>query len=463
MTKLATQLPYHPDSGELFESIADQSWAVFLDSGPAEKRYGRYDILAFDPMTTLVSDQQNTEIRTRNDTRQTKADPFDCLRNALQVDSQIDSDWPFAGGALGFFSYDLGRRIEVIPGLTENDEKLPLMAVGIYDWVVLVDHQEEQSWLLGQGRDPKTQERWQERVRLFSQPATRIKKRDFQITAAVQSNTGQDQYATAYQKVKEYIRNGDCYQVNLAQRFHTSCEGDPWLAYQQLRQVNAAPFAAYLNYPFVQVLSCSPERFLRVTDGFVETQPIKGTRPRSSYPMHDQAISEWLFESEKDRAENLMIVDLLRNDLSKSCAIGSVKVPKLFEVKGFASVHHLVSTITGRQAKGKDALHLLRGCFPGGSITGAPKVRAMEIIEELEHHRRGVYCGSIGYIGFDGSMDCNIAIRTLTHQEGKIRFWAGGGIVYDSTLEGEYQESFDKVAAMLDLFTPAGITEHVDH
>lgn len=452
MTKLVTQLPYYRDSGVLFERIADQPWAVFLDSGPAEKRFGQYDILGFDPMTTLVSDLENTEIRSRNNFQRVNDDPFDCLRDALQIDSQYASDFPFAGGALGYFSYDLGRRIEVMPSLAENDENLPLMAVGIYDWIVLVDHEAQQSWLLGQGRDPSTKERWEERVQLFSQPVADTAERDFQITAAVQSNMDQQQYAAAYQRAKEYIRNGDCYQVNLAQRFSAPCQGDPWVAYQRLRQVNAAPFAAYLNYPFVQVLSCSPERFLKVTHGFVETQPIKGTRPRSSYPMHDQAISEWLYESEKDRAENLMIVDLLRNDLSKSCAIGSVKVPKLFEVKGFASVHHLVSTITGRLAEGRDALHLLRGCFPGGSITGAPKIRAMEIIEELERHRRGVYCGSIGYIGFDGNMDCNIAIRTLTHQAGQIRFWAGGGIVYDSTLEGEYQESFDKVAAMLNLF-----------
>ena len=411
MTKLVTEIPYYPDSKTLFDRIADQPWAVFLDSGPAEKRCGRYDILSFDPMTTLVSDQGNTEIRTRNNTYQVSDDPFDCLRDALEIDSGCASDFPFAGGALGYFSYDLGRRIEAMPSLTENDENLPMMAVGIYDWVMLVDHQEQQSWLLGQGRDPRTLKRWEERVQLFTHPAADAGKRNFQITAAVQSNMDQSQYAAAYQRVKEYIHNGDCYQVNLAQRFGAACQGDPWVAYQRLRQVNAAPFAAYLNYPFVQVLSCSPERFLRVTNGFVETQPIKGTRPRSSYPMHDQAISEWLYESEKDRAENLMIVDLLRNDLSKSCAIGSVKVPKLFEVKGFASVHHLVSTITGRLAEGMDALHLLRGCFPGGSITGAPKVRAMEIIEELEQHRRGVYCGSIGYIGFDGNMDCNIAIR----------------------------------------------------
>jgi len=452
MTTLVTQLPYFPDSAALFDKIADQPWAVFLDSGPGKNHRGRYDIISYDPTVTFVADENITEIQTRNETRISADNPFDLLRDSLQPGSVPLSKWPFAGGALGYFSYDLGRRIEKLPTLAEDDEKLPLMAVGIYDWVLLVDHQEQQSWLLGQGRDPRTRERWDEHVRMFSEAAENTSQQKFNLTATIESDTDQQQYAEAYHKVKRYIREGDCYQVNLAQRFSAPCEGDPWSAYQNLRKINPAPFAAYLNYPFVQVLSCSPERFLKLKNNFVETQPIKGTKPRSQHPMHDQAISEWLFESEKDRAENVMIVDLLRNDLSKSCALGSVKVPKLFEVQGFATVHHLVSTITGRLVEDHDALHLLQGCFPGGSITGAPKVRAMEIIEELERHRRGIYCGAIGYIGFDGNMDSNIAIRTLTHQSGQLRFWAGGGIVHDSTLEGEYQESFDKVEAMLKLF-----------
>ena len=456
MTKHVTKLPYHADSAALFAQIADQPWAVFLDSGPGEKRCGRFDIFSCDPMVRLVAGEETTEIHTRDTVLQSSDDPFDLLRDFLQPESVPPLDWPFAGGALGYFSYDLGRRVEKLPALAADDEKLPLMAVGIYDWVVLVDHEEKKSWLLGQGRDPKTGARWDERVRMFSNPGARTIRKKFRLNAAVESDTNQAQYAAAYKKIKQYIRDGDCYQVNFAQRFSAPCEGDPWQAYQDLREVNPAPFAAYLNYPFVQVLSCSPERFLRLENRFVETQPIKGTRPRSGLPMHDQAVSEWLHESEKDRAENVMIVDLLRNDLGKTCATGSVKVPKLFEVQSFATVHHLVSTITGRLAAGKDALHLLRGCFPGGSITGAPKVRAMEIIEELEQHRRGVYCGSIGYIGFDGNMDTNIAIRTLTHQQGQLRFWAGGGIVHDSTLEGEYQESFDKVAAILQLFDRVG-------
>jgi len=209
-------------------------------------------------------------------------------------------------------------------------------------------------------------------------------------------------------------------------------------------------------------LSSSPERFLRVEDRAVESRPIKGTRRRVSDPVEDRRLAEELAESEKDRAENIMIVDLLRNDLGKSCAVGSVEVPQLFTVESYTTVHHLVSTIRGRLADELDAADLLRGCFPGGSITGAPKLRAMEIIEELEPFRRTVYCGSIGYLSCDGKMDTNIAIRTLVHCAGKMYCWAGGGIVADSELDEEYRESLDKAAAMLDVFSHAE-AQHLGH
>jgi para-aminobenzoate synthetase component I len=235
------------------------------------------------------------------------------------------------------------------------------------------------------------------------------------------------------------------------------------LAFQYLREINPAPFAAYLNTPHAQILSASPERFLKVCHDEAETKPIKGTRPRAGHPRLDAALAEVLRESEKDRAENLMIVDLLRNDLSKTCS--EVRVPKLFEVESFPTVHHLVSTVTGVLRPGVDAVEVLRGCFPGGSITGAPKLRAMQIIEEVEPHRRGVYCGAIGYLGFDGGMDSNIAIRTLIYSEGVVRFWAGGGIVADSRLNDEYRETFDKAAAMLRLLRQGSnfYQDHVGH
>ena len=228
-----------------------------------------------------------------------------------------------------------------------------------------------------------------------------------------------------------------------------NCKGSPWLAYCQLRELNAAPFSGFLNFPEVQVLSSSPERFLKATQGQIETKPIKGTRPRKQNKIEDQQQINSLKDSQKDKAENLMIVDLLRNDISKTCKKGSVKVPLIFDIESYTTVHHLVSTITGLLADDQHALDLLKSCFPGGSITGAPKIRSMEIIEELEPHRRGIYCGAIGYIGFNGNMDTNIAIRTLVHSEETIRFWAGGGIVNDSNMNEEYQESFDKASALL--------------
>jgi len=271
------------------------------------------------------------------------------------------------------------------------------------------------------------------------------------VVSAIITNMDKAAYAEAFNRIKQYLKEGDCYQVNLTQRFIAECEGDPWTAYQLLRKLNAAPFSCYLNFPEVQILSSSPERFLKLTQGVVETKPIKGTRPRKQDNAEDQAQIQSLEKSHKDKAENLMIVDLLRNDISKTCKKGSVKVPVIFEVESYATVHHLVSTVTGILADNQHALDLLKSCFPGGSITGAPKIRAMEIIEELEPNRRGVYCGAIGYIGFNGNMDCNIAIRTLVHSNNTIRFWAGGGIVNDSVVEDEYQECFDKAAALLDL------------
>lgn len=452
-------LPYFEDSARLFEAIADRPWAVMLDSGPGHSRRGRYDILAAEPFMTLVTRGERTEIRDHQGTLLSAADPFALLRDALRPQEENAFDLPFYGGAIGYFGYDLARRIEKLPAHACNDEQLPEMALGIYDWAVVVDHEKRRSWLVSAGRDPRTRDRLPGLVsRLSTAPAPAESDDGFAVLGQVESSLNYAQYADAFRRIQTYIRNGDCYQVNFAQRFRVACCGDPWQAYRQLRDINPAPFAAYLKLPFVQVLSASPERFIRLHNGEVVTQPIKGTRPRSAEPGADWMLGQSLLQSAKDRAENVMIVDLLRNDLSKSCALESVKVPKLFELQSFATVHHLVTTVTGRLKKGCDVVDLLRGCFPGGSITGAPKVRVMEIIEELEPYRRGVYCGSVAYLGFDGRMDSNIVIRTITHARGQMHFWAGGGITVDSTLDGEYQESFDKAAAMLQLFKARGVS-----
>ncbi|MEW5789296.1 MAG: aminodeoxychorismate synthase component I [Pseudomonadota bacterium] len=450
MTPRLQPLPYRPDSAELFEAIADEPWAVFLDSGRPRSTAGGMDILAARPYATLVTRGGMTEIRRHGEVRLSPADPFALLREELAADGQA-GPLPFNGGAIGYFAYDLARRLERLPARTRDAEGIPDMAVGLYDWAVLVDHQAGRAWLLSAGRDPRTGPRWQQLVDLFSDPPPPGQRQDFQVTAPVAANFDAESYRHAFARIQRYIRAGDCYQVNLAQRFEAPVAGDHWLAYQALRRLNPAPFSAYLNHPACRVLASSPERFLALRGGQVETKPIKGTRPRAAAPEADSALARELRESLKDRAENLMIVDLLRNDLGKVCAPGSVQVPRLFALESFATVHHLVSTVTGRLAPGLEATALLRAAFPGGSITGAPKLRSMEIIEELEPHRRGLYCGAIGWLGFNGDMDTNIAIRTLVSSEGRMRFWAGGGIVADSRADAEYQECLDKAAALLGL------------
>src|SRR5688500_10480783 len=458
---LLTELPYHQDSARLFESIADLPWAVFLDSGRHEPGQSRYDILSAQPYVLLVTRGHLPDVY--GDTIElSRADPFALLRQALAFDPACGGGVPFCGGAIGYFGYDLARRLERLPAAAEDVERIPEKAVGIYDWAVVVDHLERRAWLVGQGRDPETDIKWDGLVERFSAPPPEKTRASFRILSPVASNLTHEAYARAFRRIRGYIHDGDCYQVNLAQRFAAAAGGDPWLAYQRLRIINPAPYSAYLNTPYAQILSASPERFLKVEGGRVETKPIKGTRPRAGHPRLDAGLIEELRKSEKDRAENLMIVDLLRNDLSKSCAPGTVRVPKLFDVESYATVHHLVSTVTGELRADRDALDLLRGSFPGGSITGAPKLRAMQIIEELEPQRRGVYCGAIGYVGFDGGMDLNIAIRTLVHSGGVIRFWAGGGIVADSRLEDEYQETFDKAAAMLKLLQQSAASDQAE-
>jgi para-aminobenzoate synthetase component 1 len=447
---LRTELPYRENSTALFEAVADRPWAVFLDSGRHYPAQARYDILAAEPYMTLVTRGKMTEVR-GDINKLSREDPFTLLRQHLGCDAQINGDLPFCGGAIGYFGYDLARRFERLPELAVDDVHMPEMAVGLYDWAVVVDHGERRSWLVSQGHRADTHMRWRELAARFSTPAIERARAPFRVTETPLSNLPHDSYAAAFKRVLDYIDDGDCYQINLAQRFSAPVRGDPWLAYQALRIANPAPYAAYLNTPYGQILSASPERFLRVEHGRVETRPIKGTRARVGHPRLDAEIMRDLQSSGKDCAENLMIVDLLRNDLSKNCVIGSVKVPKLFEIESFSTVHHLVSTVTGNLRQDRNALDLLRGCFPGGSITGAPKLRAMQIIEELEPHRRGVYCGAIGYIGRDGNMDTSIAIRTLVCSGGNAYFSVGGGIVADSRLEDEYQETFDKAVVMLKL------------
>jgi para-aminobenzoate synthetase component 1 len=441
-----------------FRTLAREPWAAWLDSAAADS-HDRFDVLVADPYVTLQTRGVTTQITRRGGTpRESRQSPFELLREQLGQASAGAPGLPFSGGAVGYFGYDLGRQLERIPSVAAADIAMPDLAIGLYDWAVVVDHAARRTWLVGNGRDERTFVRWPELIATLSAEPP-LEPEPFRVRARPRPNLDRAAYAAAFRAVQEHIRRGDCYQVNLTQRFEAEATGDAWHAYVRLRDINPAPFAAYLDFPDGKIVCSSPERFLRLHEGRVETKPIKGTRPRSRDPARDRALAEELRASAKDRAENVMIVDLLRNDLGKCCVPGSVRASKLFDIESFASVHQLVSTVEGRLAPGKDALDLVAACFPGGSITGAPKVAAMKIIEELEPQRRSVYCGSIGYIGFDGNMDLNIAIRTLVQQGERVYTWAGGGVVADSNVDAEYQECLDKAAAMLAVMDDASLQE----
>ncbi|MBD2811281.1 aminodeoxychorismate synthase component 1 [Xenorhabdus sp. Vera] len=441
------QLPYSPDlATQYFAPISTFSWAMLLHSGAANHPHNRFDILVADPITTLVTCGESTEIHHGDDTYLSHEDPFLLLKKYLHdfdINPQFDPELPFQGGALGIWGYDLGRRVEKLPQIAANGLDFPDMAIGIYNWGLVIDHQQQKATLLSyQNIDERLT--WLESLRESN-------KKDFSLKNQWQSNITEQQYHEKIAQIHRYLRDGDCYQINLAQRFQADYQGDEWQAFTQLNESNRAPFSAFIRLPEHCIISVSPERFILLEDQQIQTRPIKGTLPRLQDPIEDQLQAGKLANSRKDRAENLMIVDLLRNDIGRVATPGSVKVPELFVVEPFPAVHHLVSTITATLPDKYHAADLLRACFPGGSITGAPKIRAMEIIEELEPHRRHGYCGSIGYISFCGTMDSNITIRTLLTEKGKIYCWAGGGIVADSIAEKEYQETFDKLGRILPL------------
>ncbi|MFC6670012.1 aminodeoxychorismate synthase component I [Marinobacterium aestuariivivens] len=433
----------------MFERLRHLPYPVFLDSGQRGLSRGRFDIISAAPRYRVVSHMGRCWKETAEGARVPLSDaPFMALKRIIEAEANgdRDPDLPFKGGAIGYFAYDLARTLESLPALAQRDIDLPEMQVGIYDWALVIDHQKRLATLACHQEEllPRLKQLHQLLTAVQSQPTG-----SFSLSTPFAANMDRQQYGEKFRRVIDYIEAGDCYQVNLAQRFSARFTGDSWRAYRALREVAPTPFAAYLPTPSGDLLSLSPERFIQSCGTEVETKPIKGTRPRGQTASEDTCLVEALRRSPKDRAENLMIVDLLRNDLGKTCSIGSVRVPKLFEIETYANVHHLVSTICGRLDHPGKSLDLLQGCFPGGSITGAPKLRSMEVIEEQEPQRRSAYCGSIGYIGFNGRMDTSICIRTLIATQGRLYCWAGGGIVADSDCDAEYQETFDKVNNLL--------------
>jgi len=469
---LLRELPWR-DPAACFARLqgAHPQGAVFLDSAMSDPGVGRFSSIAVDPFGRLRAVGRRLW---RDGRPLAGGDPFAALQTALAAWSQptLPHLPPFQGGAAGWLGYDLGQVLERLPSPRDARRRFDDLALGLYDTVLGFDLVERRSWILSSGwplegrreradRARRRMDAWEDLLEGlprgaaaedgprttegFGPPAQRR-------PGVIRANFSRAGYEAAVRRVIDDILAGDIFQANLSQCFRARlrAEDSPWRLYQRLRQANPAPFAAFIQWDRQALVSASPERFLRLDPaGNVETRPIKGTRPRGDTPDADARLAAELLASAKDRAENIMIVDLLRNDLSRVCRDHTVVVPVLCGLESFRTVHHLVSVVTGRLQEGRGAVDLLRAAFPGGSVTGAPKIRAMEIIAELEPTRRGPYCGAVAWLGFDGAMDSSIVIRSFTVKGRELRFQAGGGIVADSDPAAEYDETLAKAAALM--------------
>lgn len=439
------------DTLALFEPFASEPWAMLLDSASAQHPDSRYDILVRQPVQTirLINNKVICQPPLSNDHHE-RLDLFSTIQAALKPFKNTHSELPFSGGALGYLGYDVARALtpelfQQAPDQAANDIPLPDAAIGIYTHALVIDHEAKQSFIVAPANMSKASAE-----QFWRAPATPYSP--FKLTSSWVSNLTEAQYYDRLKRFHGYREAGVCEQINLAQRFTASCTGSNWHAYTKMRSVNGAPFSGFVQLEEGAVLSLSPERFVQVNNqGHVQTKPIKGTRPRHSDPSKDAASAAELLASEKERNENLMIVELLSNDIRQVCKKGSVQTPQLLALESFPAVHHLVSTVVGELEDHYTALDLMRAIFPGGSIAGNPKQRAVEIINELEPHRRSVYCGSLVYFSANGQTDSSVTIRTLCQTGKQLHCWAGGGIVADSKASEEYQETFDKVARILPL------------
>ncbi len=476
---LIEELPPGIEAWDAFRSVSRLPGAVFFDSALRDPLLGRHSFVAADPFRIL---------RWRSGE---PGDPFSLLAAGISEFTSIAGAGteaeetpglpPFRGGAAGLLGYGLGRSLEDIPPFRFDEFQAPDLAMGLYDRVLAFDHLTGKAWAISQGfpeseparRASRARRRIDEVLGLLSRPAPSpveadaaregkgggapaipraallAPAREVGGVTGVLSDFSREEYVRAVKRAIEYVRAGDVFQVNLAQRLLAPRRTGPVEFYGRLRERNPAPFAAFLSLGDVCLASASPERFLRVAGDIVETRPIKGTRRRGATEAEDRAIREELERCPKDRAENVMIVDLLRNDLSRVSRPFTVEVPSLFRVESYSTVHHLVSEVRGRLREGRGAIDLLRAAFPGGSVTGAPKIRAMEIIAEMEPAARGAYCGSLAWIGFDGAMDSSVLIRTVTHGRGWLQFPVGGGIVALSDPDEEYAETLAKAEGIL--------------
>lgn len=447
---------------EAFELLKDEEHSFFLDSGLSIYDLGRYSFMGSKPFLIFKSKGRHIEIIRAGDRQRYTGNPFHLLREVLgrhRIDCPPELP-PFLGGAVGYFGYDLCHFLERLPSRSIDDLNLPDCYLAFYDVVLVFDHLEGRIYISSCGFEGDGGKHLKElKTRLLSGcgdptpywPTARDGPRNAsrQKRLSLVSNFTKEGYLNAVRRAKDYIERGDIYQVNLSQRFSTDFSTSPFQLYKRLRSINPAPFASFLNFDGVAIVSASPERFLRLRGGKVETRPMKGTRPRGKDPEEDNKLKEELLSSEKDKAELVMIVDLERNDLGRVCEYGSVRVTGPRTLETYATVFQTTATVEGELREGKDSVDLLKATFPGGSITGTPKVRAMEIIDELELTKRGIYTGSIGYLSFSGALDLNIVIRTFILKDGRAYFQVGGGIVADSWPEAEYKETLDKAKALL--------------
>jgi para-aminobenzoate synthetase component 1 len=451
------RLPYAADPLPAFATLAGEPGAVLLQSALPHARYGRHSLWSARPFATLVARGDDVVLTRGGREERRTGDPFQVLAALLDELRQPPENLPvpFAGGLIGYFGYDLGRWIERVPRQARKDDGFPDLWLGAYDTAVCLDHAAEEAALVGQdGCDARAavDGRMADLADAFwaGADAAGPERGTPPGDAPLTGNFTREAYLAAIARVREHIARGDLYQVNLSQRFETVTPAAPFDLYRRLGAASPAPFAAYLNLGGgLAVASASPERFLLLDGRRVETRPIKGTRPRGATPGEDARLRDELEASEKDRAELVMIVDLERNDLGRVCEPGSVEVTEPRVLETYAQVHHGVATVRGTLRAGAGPVDLLRATFPGGSITGAPKVRAMELINALEPTQRSVYTGAIGYLGFDGRMDLSIAIRTLLVEGARVTFQAGGGIVADSDPAAEYEETRVKALGMM--------------
>ena len=449
---------------EAFNLLVDEPFSFFLDSGMDPHKLGRYSFIGSNPFLIFSSRGDEATIVQNKGKSRKKGNSFDILNHFLKL-YRLDyrsPPVPFIGGAVGYFSYDLCHFIEQLPTTATDDLQLPECYFCFYDLVIAFDNLYNKTYIVSTGfpelEESKRMKRAASRLaeakrRLAEAPAlTDSEKPPPQSLEplALEGNFTREEYTNAVEKARQHIIDGDIFEVNLSQRFEAELTITPYQLYRRLRQINPAPFACYLGFEEISVIGASPERFLRLRGGWVETRPIKGTRPRGITQSEDEALANELLASDKDRAENIMIVDLERNDLGRVCRYGTVRVTELAILEVFPTVFHLTSTVVGRLNEGKNGIDLLKATFPGGSITGAPKVRAMEIIDELEPTRRSVYTGNIGYLSFNGDLDLNIVIRTFLVKDKKAYFQVGGAVTYDSNPEAEYLETLDKAQALMD-------------